>query len=159
MDFTSEHYFRVALERMRQSHSLYREGDSYALAMYVAGVAVESMLRAYMLRRKREFESRHDVLLLFKESGMLDVDPDMLKAKGMSDREIEAHLLALRAAVSDVFILWHNNYRYASEARLLTHLKRMRLYRGAKGDLLKAKALQLLNAAQLFIDKGVLQWH
>ena len=36
--------------------------------------------------------------------------------------------------------------------------KKMKLYKGAKGDILKAKAYDLLKAAQSFIDKGVLQW-
>ncbi len=57
-----------------------------------------------------------------------------------------------------MFILWRNNYRFASEARLLAHLKKMRLYQGVKGDPLKANAFRLLGAAQRFIDKGVLQW-
>jgi hypothetical protein len=34
----------------------------------------------------------------------------------------------------------------------------MKLYQKVKGDLLKAKSLNLLKAAQRFIDKGVLQW-
>jgi hypothetical protein len=56
-------------------------------------------------------------------------------------------------------ILRQNNYRYASEQRLLAHLKKIRLYRRrAKGNLLKAIAYDLLKAAQWFIDKGVLQW-
>jgi len=159
MDFTSEHYFKVALERIQQAFFLYRARDSYALAMYVAGVAVESMLRAYLLKKNREFESRHDVGLLLKESGMLDVDPDRLKEKGLSAKGIEHHLDTIQKKVNEVVVLWHNNYRYASEARLLAHLKRMKLYKNSKKDLLKAKALQLLTAAQLFIDKGVFQWN
>jgi hypothetical protein len=97
--------------------------------------------------------------LLFKESAMVDVHPDKLKAKGMSEAEIDHHVKTLRVAVNEVFVLWHNNYRYASEERLLSHLKRMKLYQGVKGDVRKARALQLLNAARLFITKGVLQWH
>lgn len=158
MDFSSEHYFKAALERIGQAEFLYRAGDCYALTMYVAGVAVESMLRAYRVKKKQGFESRHDVMLLFKKSGMLDVDPDRLRAKGLSAREIEEHLRVLRTTLNDVYLLWHNNYRYASESRLLAHLKRMKLYQGAKGDPLKAKALQLLDAAQVFVEKGVLQW-
>src|SRR5262245_56384326 len=78
MDFTADHYYRAALERMSQAHSLYLEGvGKYALAMYTAGVAVESMLRAFMLKRgKSEFESHHDILLLAKVSGMLNVNRD-----------------------------------------------------------------------------------
>jgi HEPN domain-containing protein len=159
MDFTADHYFRASVERMSQAQHLYRQGEGfYALAMYAAGLAVECLLRAYTVKRKREFESRHDLLLLFKESGILDVDPDRLKAKGLTDEQIQSHQKELWSAVNAVFILWGNNYRFASEARLLAHLKKMKLYQGVKGNLLKAKAYDLLKAAQRFIDKGVLQW-
>lgn len=159
MDFTADHYFRASVERMSQTHHLYRQGEgSYALAMYSAGLAVECLLRAYMVRRRREFESRHDLLLLFKESGILDVDVDELKEKGLTEEQIQTHQKGLWSSVNTVFLLWRNNYRFASEARLLAHLKKMKLYQGVKGSLLKAKAYDLLKAAQSFIDKGVLQW-
>ena len=159
MDFTADHYFRAGVERMSQAQQLYREGQGrYALTMYTAGLAVECLLRAYMVKRKREFESRHDLLLLFKESGILDVDSDQLKAKGLTDAQIQEHQKVLWSSVNTVFILWRNNYRFASEGRLLAHLKKMKLYQKAKGDLLKAKAYDLLTAAQRFIDKGILQW-
>lgn len=159
MDFTADHYFDASVERMSQAQHLYREGkDFYALAMYVAGLAVECLLRAYIVKQKREFQSRHDLLLLFKESCILDLAPDVLKAKGLTDKQIEAHQKVLWSSVNDVFILWRNNYRFASEARLLVLLKRMKLYQRAKGNLLKAKAHDLLKAAEQFIDKGVLQW-
>jgi HEPN domain-containing protein len=153
-----EHYYRVALERIRQAEYLYREGSSYALAMYVAGVAVESMLRAFRARESSEFESRHDILLLFAESGMRRMGVEKLQAKGWSEEDINSQVKTLQAAVLDVHKLWHNNYRYASEDRLLAHLKRMKLYQKVKGDLLKANALRLFNAADVFISTGVLQW-
>ncbi len=159
MDFTSDHYFQASVERMSQAHHLYREGVGYyALAMYTSGLAVECLLRAYMVKRKREFESRHDLLLLFKESGIQDIEPDRLKAKGLTEEQIQEHQKILWSSLNDVFILWWNNYRFASEARLLSHLKKMKLYKRARGSLLKAKAYDLLKAAQRFIDKGVLQW-
>ena len=68
------------------------------------------------------------------------------------------HATEAYSSVNNVFILWRNNYRFASEARLLAHLKKMKLYQGAKGDLLKAKAYELLKAAQRFVDQGILQW-
>lgn len=159
MDFSSEHYYRASIQRMRQAKELYHTRDNFALTMYVSGVAVESMLRAFLVKKKTEFDSRHDVLLLLKESGMLEVDPDILKRKGLSDEGIIKHRRTLHLAVSTVFGLWRNDYRYASEARLLVHLKRRKLYRKAKGDQLKANALQLLEAAELFVDKGIVQWH
>ncbi|HJT79026.1 MAG TPA: HEPN domain-containing protein [Gemmataceae bacterium] len=160
MDFTADHYYRAALERIHQAHHLYRRGrGNYALAMYTAGLAVECMLRAFMLRSgKAEFESRHDILLLAKESGMLNVDRDRLKRSGLTEEQIDGHVKALWASVNDVFILWRNNYRFASEVRLLAHLRKMKLYQGVKAAPLKANALRLPSAAQRFIDKGVLQW-
>jgi hypothetical protein len=160
MEFTADHYYRAALERMSQAENLYREGTgNFSLAMYTAGLAVESMLRAFILKRGvREFRSHHNVLLLAKESGMLRVEPEMLKRKGLTDVQIQAHEKALWASLNDVFILWRNSYRFASEARLLAHTKKMRLYTGVKGDPLKANALRLLNAARRVVDKGVLRW-
>ncbi len=118
-----EHYYRAALERIKQAHYLYREGSSYSLAMYVAGVAVECLLRAFRARKNPEFESRHDLLSLFAESGMLKVAQEKLRAGGWSAEEIASHVKTMRAAVNDVYILWHNNYRYASENRVLTDSK------------------------------------
>ncbi len=85
------------MERMGQAQHLYRQGEGYyALAMYTAGLAVECLLRAYLVQRKAEFESRHDLLLLFKESGMLDIDPEALKAKGLTHVQILEHQRILR---------------------------------------------------------------
>src|SRR5437762_13328338 len=112
MDFTADHYFRASVAQY-----LYREGKGhYALAMYTAGLAVECLLRAYVVKRKLAFESRHDLLRLFKESGIVDVDPDKLKDKGLTDEQILAHQKVLWSSANDVFILWRNNYRFASEA-------------------------------------------
>ena len=110
------------------------------------------------VKRKRAFESRHDLLLLFKESGSIDVDTHRLSVKGLTDEQIQEHQKALWSSVNNVFTLWRNNYRFASEERLLAHLKKMKLYQRTKGSLLKAKAYDLLKAAQRFIDRGVFQW-
>ena len=159
MDFTADHYYQVSLERMSQAHSLYRAGaGNYSLAMYTAGLAVECLLRAYIVKRKRQFESRLDLLLLVRESGMLDLQWDRLQAKGITSQQLEIHRKTLWLALNEVINLWQNNYRFASESRLLKHLKKQKLFRGARGNLLKAKTNTLLNAAQKFLDKGVFQW-
>lgn len=73
---------------MRQAEHLYDEGASFALAIYVGGVAVECLLRAFKAR------------------------------------------------------LWANNYRFASEERLRSHLKEITGYQKIKGD------YQLFNNSQ-----------
>ncbi len=158
MDFTSEHYYEASLQRIRQAKELYRTNGNYALTMYVAGVAVESMLRAFMLRKSTEFVSRHDVQWLLDESGMLEAGVAILKRRGLSSDEIIDHQRTIQQAIKTVSLLWANDYRYASEARLLTHLKRRKLYRKATGDQLKANALHLINAAGSFVANGTVQW-
>jgi HEPN domain-containing protein len=48
MYFRSEHYLEAAKERVLSAFRLY-ESSRYAVAIYVAGVAVEGTLRAYRL--------------------------------------------------------------------------------------------------------------
>ena len=64
MEFPPEHYFQTAMQRMQQAVYLQKEGSSYALAIYVGGVAVECMLRAYKGRRDPSVDERHDLVRL-----------------------------------------------------------------------------------------------
>ena len=159
MEFTPEHYFQTATQRMRQAHYAYEEGASYALTIYVGGVAVECLLRAFKGRRDSTFDERHDLLRLFAASGMLRLDRNKLLSLGWTDARIEEHRLTLQVAVNEIYRLWANSYRFASEERLRAHLKKSTGYKRIKGDYLKEQARRFLNSAQRFIDKGVVQWH
>jgi hypothetical protein len=64
----------------------------------------------------------------------------------------------IRAAVDDVYHLWSNDCRYASESRLRAELIRRQLHQHIKGDVCKGCALKMLNAARLFLDRGVILW-
>jgi hypothetical protein len=143
---------------MRQARYLYREGSSYALAIYVGGLAVECLLRAFKGLRDPTFDEKHHMLRLFAASGMLRVDRDKLRARQWTDAQIDGHLRTLQVAVNEIFRLWANNYRFASEERLRSHLKKITGYQRIKGEYLKEQARQFLNSAQRFIDKGVVQW-
>jgi hypothetical protein len=158
MDFPPEHYFQTATQRMRQAQYLYQEGASFALAIYIGGVAVECLLRAFKGRRDPTFDEKHDLLRLFAASGMLRVDPDKLRAQHWTDAQIDQHLRTLQVAANQVFRLWANNYRFASEERLRIHLKKITGYAKMKGDYLKEQTRQFLSSAQKFIDKGVVLW-
>src|SRR5580700_10106509 len=102
MDFPPEHYFQTATQRLRQAHHLHDEGSSFALAIYVGGVAVECLLRAFKGRRDPTFDERHDLLRLFAASGMLRVDRDKLRAKQWTEDQIDTHLRSLQLAVNDI---------------------------------------------------------
>jgi len=158
MIFPPEHYFETATERMEQALYLHEQGTSYAVAIYVGGVAVECLLRAFKARRNPLFDERHDLLKLFSASGMLRINREILNAKGWSDVVIDKHLESLRLAVNDVDRIWDNSYRFVSERRLRTHLKKLSAYRRIKGDPLKEVSRQFLIAAQTFLNLGVTQW-
>ncbi|HVC97993.1 MAG TPA: hypothetical protein VND64_30255 [Pirellulales bacterium] len=158
MEFPPEHYFQTATQRMRQAHYAYQEGSSYALAIYVGGVAVECLLRAFKGRHDPTFDERHDLLRLFAASGMLRLDRDKLRAIDWTDARIDEHLRTLQVAVNEIYKLWANNYRFASEERLRAHMKKSTGYQRIRGDYLKEQARRFLNSAQMFIDKGVVQW-
>lgn len=157
--FTSEHYHRAALERMQQAVTLYRQGQSYALAMYIAGVAVECILRAFKLRRDPTFDEKHHLLRLFHASGIMRLDAQLLRKSSFSEEELKSYLHNLHSVINDVYRLWSNDYRFASEDRLRTYLrKNLDRRRQVKGDLAKAFAFRLVNAAQKFVTKGQLLW-
>src|SRR5436309_1876784 len=103
-----EHYYRVSLERIKQAWFLYEIPDhkSYALAMYVAGVSVESMLRAFKMYKDPVFDEKHNLLRLFKASGMLDLDPELLRVRGFTISKVEEHFQELQAAASFTCDLW-----------------------------------------------------
>ena len=127
--------------------------------MYTAGVAVECTLRAFKMLRDPTYDEKHDLMRLFRASGMLEPDRNVLKAKGWDEEAIDDHIVRLQSSVSEIWELWANDYRFASETRMRSFLKAKKLDRGIKGDALKARSKTLLTASQFFMDKGVFQWN
>ncbi len=158
MDFQADQYYEVSLQRMRQAKKVYHEGDSYALAMYLAGLAVESMLRAFRWIKDPSFEGRHDLSDLLKASKLFEIDSDYMRLKGAKEEAIQRSRRNIRIAMNDIVLLWQNNLRFASESTLKAHLIKLRKVQGIKGDPLKKNALDLIEAAQTVVDRGVMLW-
>lgn len=154
----SEHYFAAAVERSRQANLLYLDGRSFALAIYVAGLSSECLLRAFKARHDETFDERHDMLRLLAASGLMDIDRQQLIDTGMIDSDIDIHLQQLKVAVHEICLLWSNRYRFAPEELLRSHLKRRTQYRKIKGDYLKAQARRLLDATDVLMRQGFLRW-
>jgi hypothetical protein len=159
MKFNAQQYFRAAAERIKQARILYRRSDDdcYAIAMYTAGVAVECLLRAFKLLQTAEFDERHDLLALFAHSRMRQLNDELLEKRPSSQRASRS-AQDISAWMSDVYNLWANDYRYASEDRLRSELTSRRKIHGVKGDVLKAGACRLLNSAEMLIERGAVIW-
>jgi hypothetical protein len=126
--------------------------------MYCSGLAVECLLRAFRWHKDQSFEGRHDLEDLLKASALLRINEEHMRLKKVAEDEIMEYALRLRAAMNEVVVLWHNNLRYASEASLRAFLNRIDRLQGIKGNALKKNARDLLNAAQMVVDRGVALW-
>jgi hypothetical protein len=158
MQFRAKEYYRASLERMEQARIMYQDGRAFTLTIYCGGLAVESLLRAFRWTEDASFEGRHDLIDLLKASRLLSIDDDYMRRRRLSEGAIRESRLRLRGAMNEVIVLWHNNLRFASEASLKAFMNRIGRLQGVKGDPLKKNALDLINAAQIVINRGVVLW-
>ncbi len=158
MQFRAEQYYQASLERMQQALRIHKDKGNSALTIYCGGLAVECLLRAFRWTHDTSFEGRHDLKELFRASGMLAMNEQVMRRRGDAEADIEASRELLNDAIDEVAALWHNNLRYASEASLKAHLRQIGRLRGIKGDPLRRNAQRLLDAAQAIIQRGTLLW-
>jgi hypothetical protein len=157
MQFTAEHYYRSAQERIIEAGILYDRGR-YGLAMYIGGLSVECLLRAFRFRKDPVFDARHDLQLLFRQSGILRIHEERLELRGFEPQRINETILEFRAAHDVVIRLWRNDYRFAAEPHIRGWLNEIGALVGVKGDSLKANARRLIQSAQTIVNTGVMLW-
>jgi len=119
MKISSEHYFEASQDRIEDARRLHNVGN-YVGSIYLSGVSVECMFRAYAARNMDDFDSRHDLARLLRSSGILEII-------GVSHRR------NIGAALGNIWSRWKNNYRYASEELMRAELKKSVL-RGFVGN-------------------------
>jgi HEPN domain-containing protein len=137
-------YVDAAQERLNNARLLY-EAAQYSFALYAAGVAVESLLRAYIAQLDPILEAAHNLPLLLRTSNLRNlVTPD-------EDQRIyeSVSLLAKR---------WRNDLRYTSNNRLRRRLKKNKLDRGIRGDFLKENCRIAIDLATTILRTGAAKW-
>ncbi len=140
----SELYYKAAVARIQEAQHLQAHGY-FVLAMYVSGLAVECMLRAFRLLDDSVFDERHDLLLLWKHTELAKI----------ADEPVHD---AMYSAITRVAVLWRNDYRFSSTEAVKSYLKKMRKDRGIKGDFLKYNSQKLYQAAAEVILIGMKKW-
>ena len=123
MRISGDKYIEGASERIGTARALYNT-RRYVDALYLAGVAVECILRAYARDDSDEFEGRHDLFRLFRVAAV---------ARFVGEKQRQT----ISAALGEVWTRWKNNYRYVGDSALRTEFKRLELDRAIKGDALK----------------------
>ena len=144
MKISSEHYFKASQDRIKEARKLHNSGN-YVGSVYLSGVSVECLLRAYAAKNTGAFDSRHDLTLLLRASGISEVI-------SVSQRR------NVSAALGNICSRWKNNYRYASEELIRAELKKSKLDRGIKGDWLKFSSMTVLDSALTVLSIGVRKW-
>lgn len=141
---TADVYKNASLEHIYSARQLYHAGN-FALAIYVSGLALECILRAYRVRRNPEFDSRHDLYELKRLAAFGDMIP-------------ERQARRVNAAISEIATIWRNEHRYHSNDSIRTELKSRGLSRGIKGDFLKERTRRAVEAAFQVVTVGGAQW-
>jgi hypothetical protein len=144
MRLSADDYIGGASERVQAARAMYDEAR-FVDALYLAGVAVECVLRAYADPLSGAFDGRHDL-------------PRLMSAATLERWVGEKQRTAISAALGEVWARWKNNYRYATDARLRAEIKRLQLDRGVKGDALRHSARTALDNALTVVNKGTAQW-
>jgi hypothetical protein len=144
-----EHYYEAARERLATATALFKVKD-FVAAAYLAGVAVECMLRAFW-RPDEPFDARHDVAQLARG--------------GFNDRLGNQAAPRAGAALSEVRARWQNDLRYYSETLYDAYIRdinrRYSAYRFGKiedRDRVEANTRRLLGQCAVIVEMGVVKW-
>ena len=140
MDYLEASAFRI--ETARRLHKIER----YSAAIYFAGVSIECLLRAFILREDPQFDQRHDLRDLCKKAQL------QMLIRPTNRRKADAWL-------GDIWTRWKNNYRFASDDRLRSEFRKLGHNRGIKGDFLKENSRIVVESAYQLRTLGEKRWH
>ena len=148
MPLGSDDYREGALARLEDARRL-KDKERWVAAIYLAGRAVEAILRSLLWLRSKEQGVGHDLRDCLKRArslGLLRKD----------ETQLQDH-------INDVAVIWHNNLRFVGSNRLLRDLratgrdKRIGSRR-VKGDALKANAGHMIEICESIVARGDQVW-
>jgi len=148
LDFTHTDYFTASLTRQNDYLHLKNNPMSTIFAVYCAGVAIECMFRAYIVRYTKEFDSRHDIDKLFVKSQL---------SNKLDSTQKEVISIAVKKANN----LWKNEFRYVSEVRMkriIAHKIVKKGYTDINKYIVKYNK-DLFDAAEIIIKIGSDKWN
>lgn len=103
------------------------------------------MLRAYLRRITKEFDSRHDLYQLAREAHFFDIVP-LTKYE-----EYGAKFVTLN-------LRWNSNHRYATEKQWHDHLTGLKADFNKKGSRPELNSRTVLNLAHNIVNLGERKW-
>lgn len=146
-NFTSTDYFSASLARNEDMKHLRQNANSVIFSLYCAGVAIECMLRAYLLKETTEFDAKHNLEKLYEQS-------KIAKLLEANEKEI------ISAAVKNANKLWNNNLRYTSDKRMKRLIAHEIVRTNFKdiGKYLNKYYSDIFEATEILIKTGQAKW-
>lgn len=141
----ADDYREAAESHIQAAREMY-SARHFVQAIYLSGLAVECLFRAFRARRNLIFDERHDLWELARSSKILDLVP-------------EGATTYFAGALATVTARWLNSHRYLGERGMRRFLKEHRLDRRIKGDFLKENARRILSAAFDIVNVGLNKWN
>jgi HEPN domain-containing protein len=134
-------HFYAALSHIEEARLLYSDGR-YGYSIYTAGLAVECMFGAFILRYNPQhtFGEKHDLQKLMESSKLLEVS-------NIGRKRI------LNNAYNFVYNYCNNLYRFASDDEIEKVINKKK-FKNVKGDLVKYVALRIYENAMEIIKRG-----
>jgi HEPN domain-containing protein len=141
--------YAASLERIEEAELL-MDAQAWGLAMYVAGLSVETLLQAFAMRDGAAHDARHDLRAWLGKcpARVIDVINDTAGAEW-----------------SRLNTAWTNSLRYLSISGVLGHLRsrkltqRIKLGKAGSDKAVEVNARRLLEAARIVHGKGIALWH
>lgn len=144
MPSTAQTYRDAAKENLVRAQENF-DDENYFVAHYFSGLAVECHLRAYLRSVQPQFESRHDLRELAKESGFYNRVP-------------RNQLLNFSQKFATLNLRWRSNQRYYSERQFLDYMTEIKAEFDVKGNRWKNLARSILSLAYDVINQGEAKW-
>lgn len=145
-NFTAHTYRDAAQEHLNQARFLHYDAKRYFLAHYMAGIAVECILRAYGVLGDDDFTGRHDLKNLALRASFITI----------ARPEKQPDYAAL---LDEATLRWRSSHRYYTEKQLLSYLNNTGIDQRIRGDRLKHSSQRMYNLAEQIVGVGILKWN
>ena len=148
MKSTAETYYKTSLEHLEFARQMLDDPNyatRYYLTHFFAGLSVECMLRAHLLRITQQWNSRHNLYQLADEAKFFNLVP--------KNQQIE-----FSGKFTTLNKRWRSDHRYFAVREIEKHLQRVGAERNAVGLLLQNNAETMLKLATEIIKLGVTKW-
>ncbi|WP_033960417.1 hypothetical protein [Psychroserpens jangbogonensis] len=145
--FTPADYYSASLSRQKDLNHLLKNPNSIIFASYCAGVSIECMFRAYIVKYTYEFDSKHNLEKLYLKS---------LISQKLNVNEKQKMTIIVKKANQ----IWNNNLRYTSEKRM----KRIIAHKNVKSKFtdvnkyLSNYQSEIFKAVDFIIKTGESKW-